>query len=66
VAGPVPSNDRVLPAPLGGRVGLVIGRRPATTAAGDRQPVEWVIGDVDEWMTGQTLVSDGGHSLGWA
>jgi hypothetical protein len=51
VAGPVPSNDRVLPAPLGGRVGLVIGRRPATTAAGDRQPVEWVIGDVDEWMT---------------
>jgi hypothetical protein len=27
--------------------------------------VEWVIGDVDEWMTGQTLVSDGGHSLGW-
>jgi NAD(P)-dependent dehydrogenase (short-subunit alcohol dehydrogenase family) len=27
--------------------------------------VEWVIGAVDEWMTGQTLVSDGGHSLGW-
>ena len=27
--------------------------------------VEWVIGDADEWMTGQTLVSDGGSSLGW-
>ena len=27
--------------------------------------VEWVVGDADEWMTGQTLVSDGGSSLGW-
>jgi len=27
--------------------------------------VEWVVGDADEWMTGQTLVSNGGSSLGW-
>lgn len=62
MAGPVPSNDRVLPAPLGvgWGLGLVGGqqRRPQEIA----NLVEWVIGDVDEWMTGQTLVSDGGHS----
>jgi hypothetical protein len=28
--------------------------------------VEWVIDDADEWMTGHTLVSNGGSSLGWA
>jgi NAD(P)-dependent dehydrogenase (short-subunit alcohol dehydrogenase family) len=26
--------------------------------------VEWVVDDADEWMTGQTLVSDGGSSRG--
>jgi NAD(P)-dependent dehydrogenase (short-subunit alcohol dehydrogenase family) len=27
--------------------------------------VEWVVDDADEWMTGQTLVTIGGSSLGW-
>jgi NAD(P)-dependent dehydrogenase (short-subunit alcohol dehydrogenase family) len=47
----------------GGNQGIPLGRwgRPQDTA----NLVEWVVGDAGAWMTGQTLVSDGGSSLGW-
>lgn len=46
-----------------GNQGIPLGRwgRPQDTA----NLVEWVVSDAGEWMTGQTLVSDGGSSLGW-
>ena len=42
---------------------IALGRwgRPHDTA----NLVEWVVGDTGEWMTGQTLVDDGGASIGW-
>jgi 3-oxoacyl-[acyl-carrier protein] reductase len=47
-----------------GNQGIPLGRwgRPHDTA----NLVEWIVGDTGEWMTGQTLVSDGGSSLGWS
>lgn len=46
-----------------GNEGIPLGRwgRPRDTA----NLVEWVVGDAGGWVTGQTLVSDGGSSLGW-
>jgi 3-oxoacyl-[acyl-carrier protein] reductase len=46
-----------------GTEGIPLGRwgRPQDTA----DLVEWVVGDAGGWVTGQTLVSDGGSSLGW-
>jgi 3-oxoacyl-[acyl-carrier protein] reductase len=46
-----------------GDQGIPLGRwgRPQDTA----NLVEWVVGEAGRWMTGQTLVSDGGSSLGW-
>ncbi len=46
-----------------GSQGIPLGRwgHPRDTA----NLVEWLVADTGEWMTGQTLVSDGGSSLGW-
>jgi 3-oxoacyl-[acyl-carrier protein] reductase len=43
--------------------GIPLGRwgRPQDTA----NLVEWIVTDAGGWMTGQTLVCDGGSSLGW-
>lgn len=47
-----------------GNEGIPLGRwgRPEDTA----DLVEWLVADTGGWMTGQTLVSDGGSSLGWS
>ncbi len=47
-----------------GEEGIPLGRwgQPEDTA----DLVEWLVADTGAWMTGQTLVSDGGSSLGWS